>query len=291
MRGAPGRDRGHRAGLPRRLLAVARRRTRSASRAARSCRSPINGRHLRRRRHGRGPRRPPGRPGAGPRPRRRVRVAADDPGRDAGGGPAHRGGPPPRGRPPEGHAEECLHPGASSSPRSSSARPSPSSTISRPAPRPPWTSPSQFGQFAQSLSDKVVGQMLGNEGTMTPDVARTYVRHFMVDQLSFDPNMGTTNILSADGPVVLAWGSNELLPVEIAGQKPRHLGQRPLLPAGEAGDQWQDHVPGGHAALDGRRRPTRSCSTAMRRRSTSAAARSPSPTGRSASRAGSLPRS
>ena len=83
--------------------------------------------------------------------------------------------------------------------------------------------PVQFGQFTQSLSDKVVGQMLGNE-TMTPAVARTYVRHFMVDQLSYDPNMGTTNILSADGAVVLAWGSNDLLPVEIAGQKPRHLG-------------------------------------------------------------------
>ena len=93
----------------------------------------------------------------------------------------------------------------------------------------------QSGQFTQSLSDKVVGQMLGNEGTMTPDLARstpgttsdaarTYVRHFMVDQLTYDPNMGTTNLLSADGPVVLAWGSNDLLPVEIAGQKPRHLG-------------------------------------------------------------------
>ena len=84
--------------------------------------------------------------------------------------------------------------------------------------------PVEFGQFTQSLSDKVVGQLLDNQGTMTSDVARTYVRHFMVDQLSFDPNMGTTNILSTDGPVVLAWGSNELLPVEIADQKPRHLG-------------------------------------------------------------------
>jgi hypothetical protein len=75
----------------------------------------------------------------------------------------------------------------------------------------------------QTLSDKVVGQMLGNEGSMTPEVARAYVRHSMVDQLSYDPNMGTTNILSADGPVVLAWSSNILLPVEIAGQKPQHL--------------------------------------------------------------------
>jgi hypothetical protein len=82
----------------------------------------------------------------------------------------------------------------------------------------------QFGQFTQSLSDKVVGQFFGNEGTMTPELARTYVRHYMVDQLTYDPNMGTTNILSADGPVVLAWDSSEVLAVEIAGQKPRHLG-------------------------------------------------------------------
>jgi hypothetical protein len=84
--------------------------------------------------------------------------------------------------------------------------------------------PVQFGQFVQSLSDKVVGPMQGNDGTMTPALAQTYVRHFMVDQLSYDPNMGTTNTLAADGPVVLAWGSNELVAVDIAGQKPRHLG-------------------------------------------------------------------
>ncbi len=82
----------------------------------------------------------------------------------------------------------------------------------------------QFGQFQQSLSDKVVGQFFGNEGGMTPELARTYVRHYMVDQLTYDPMMGTTNLLSADGPVVLAWDSSELIPVEIAGQKPRHLG-------------------------------------------------------------------
>lgn len=81
----------------------------------------------------------------------------------------------------------------------------------------------QSGQFAQSLSDKVVGQFFGNEGAMTPELARTYVRHYMVDQLTYDPMMGTSNLLSADGPVVLAWDSSELLAVEIAGQKPRHL--------------------------------------------------------------------
>lgn len=78
-------------------------------------------------------------------------------------------------------------------------------------------------QNGPSLSDKVVGQFF-NDPNSTPETARTYVRHTMVDQLTYDPNFGSTNLLAADGPVVLAWGSAELLPVEIAGQQPRNLG-------------------------------------------------------------------
>ncbi|MEO8570540.1 MAG: hypothetical protein ABI553_02470 [Chloroflexota bacterium] len=75
----------------------------------------------------------------------------------------------------------------------------------------------------QGLSDKVVGQFSGDP-TATTENSRAYVRHTMVDQLTFDPNFGSTGILPVDGPVVLAWGSAELLPVEIAGQEPRKLG-------------------------------------------------------------------
>lgn len=82
----------------------------------------------------------------------------------------------------------------------------------------------ESGQFGQSLSDKVVGSNFGGDSTVTPEMARTYVRRNMVDQLTWDPNMGPSNRLSADGPVVLAWGSAGLLDVEIAGQQPRHLG-------------------------------------------------------------------
>ena len=46
----------------------------------------------------------------------------------------------------------------------------------------------------------------------------------MIDQLTYDPMMGSTNILSADGPVVLAWGSDVLVPVEVEGQTPRRIG-------------------------------------------------------------------
>ena len=83
--------------------------------------------------------------------------------------------------------------------------------------------PIQSGQTGQSLSDKVVGQNFFDPNT-TPATAQTYVRHSMVDQLTFDPMFGTSNSLSADGPVVIAWGSSDLLSVEIAGQRPRLLG-------------------------------------------------------------------
>ena len=109
-------------------------RTRSASRAARSCRrrstatSSVAG--VRRR-----ARRPAGRSGPGPRPGRRLRLAADDPGRDAGGRPAGRGGPAARGRPSQGTVTN----GSTGDPRDARGRARPDggslSTTSRRAPR------------------------------------------------------------------------------------------------------------------------------------------------------------
>jgi len=81
----------------------------------------------------------------------------------------------------------------------------------------------QNGQNGQSLSDRVVGQSFSDPNG-TPETARASVRRTMVDQLTFDPNFGSTNLLAADGPVVLAWGSARLLPVEVTGQQPRNLG-------------------------------------------------------------------
>ncbi len=79
--------------------------------------------------------------------------------------------------------------------------------------------------FGQPLSDRVVGSSFFNDpGSATPDMMNRYIRHTMVDQLTFDPNWGTTNQLTADGAVILGWGSGSLLPVEIAGQKPQASG-------------------------------------------------------------------
>jgi hypothetical protein len=81
----------------------------------------------------------------------------------------------------------------------------------------------QGNQFGQSLSDKVVGQIFFPNGP-TSDSNALYARHSMVDQLTYDPMFGSTGLLDNEGPVVLAWGSGDLLPVEVERQQPRRLG-------------------------------------------------------------------
>ena len=80
-------------------------------------------------------------------------------------------------------------------------------------------------QFGQQLSDKVVGPMMfGDPNELGADGARMYARRSIIDQLTFDPNFGFTGQLPSDGPVVLAWGDQGLLDVQIEGQTPRRTG-------------------------------------------------------------------
>ena len=82
----------------------------------------------------------------------------------------------------------------------------------------------QNNLFGQSLSDKVVGQIFFGDGRPNADTAALFIRHSMVDQLTYDPNFGSTGQLTNEGPVVLAWSSRDLLHVEIENQEPRRLG-------------------------------------------------------------------
>lgn len=82
----------------------------------------------------------------------------------------------------------------------------------------------QNNLFGQSLSDKVVGQVFFGDGRPNADTAALFIRHSMVDQLTYDPMFGSTGQLASEGPVVLAWGSRDLLHVEIEDQEPRRLG-------------------------------------------------------------------
>ena len=81
------------------------------------------------------------------------------------------------------------------------------------------------GFFGQPLSDKVVGTVFFPDASRASEnVIRQYVRHTMIDQLTYDPMFGTSNQLPSDGPVILAWGTRDVLDVEIAGQVPRRTG-------------------------------------------------------------------
>jgi hypothetical protein len=79
--------------------------------------------------------------------------------------------------------------------------------------------------FGQGISDKVVGSVFfPDSGRQNEDVIRQYVRHSIIDQLTYDPMGGSSINLPSDGPVVLAWGTRDILDVEISGQEPRRTG-------------------------------------------------------------------
>jgi hypothetical protein len=79
--------------------------------------------------------------------------------------------------------------------------------------------------FGQGISDKVVGSVFfPDSGRQNEEVIRQYVRHTIIDQLTYDPMFGSSNTLPSDGPVILAWGTRDILDVEISGQAPRRTG-------------------------------------------------------------------
>jgi hypothetical protein len=73
--------------------------------------------------------------------------------------------------------------------------------------------------FGQSLSDRIFGQMFfGNSGSTTETARRDQTRHYVVDQLTYDPQFGNFGRLSTQGPVLLAWGRDAILDVSVEGQ-------------------------------------------------------------------------
>src|SRR4029079_5703555 len=72
-----------------------------------------------------------------------------------------------------------------------------------------------------ALSDKVVGQVFFNDAVVSNErQRRNQTRHRIIDQLTYDPMFGNLPGLPSDVPVVLAWGHDPILDVEIAGQRP-----------------------------------------------------------------------
>lgn len=76
-------------------------------------------------------------------------------------------------------------------------------------------------QFGQALSDKIFGQIFFSENVASNEKQRrAATRHRIVDQLTYDPMSGNIGQLPSDGAVVMAWGRDSLLAVDVEGQKP-----------------------------------------------------------------------
>jgi hypothetical protein len=69
-----------------------------------------------------------------------------------------------------------------------------------------------------SLSDKVVGQINWNGMAMSAEDQRRIVRRSVIDQISMDPMTGLPYSLGGDSAMVLAWGSDPVVPMEIEGE-------------------------------------------------------------------------
>jgi hypothetical protein len=74
-------------------------------------------------------------------------------------------------------------------------------------------------QIGRSLSDRIFGQVL-SASTSSETIRRNATRHRILDQLTYDPTFGILGQLPSDGPVVLAWGRDMLLEVDVEGQRP-----------------------------------------------------------------------
>ncbi|MCI0344163.1 MAG: hypothetical protein L0221_01790 [Chloroflexi bacterium] len=75
-----------------------------------------------------------------------------------------------------------------------------------------------------SLADRILGQQFfGSGGGFTDETLRRAVRASVVNQLTYDPFLGFSGRLESETPVVLAWGTQNVLDVQIQGQRPRRV--------------------------------------------------------------------
>ena len=75
-----------------------------------------------------------------------------------------------------------------------------------------------------TLADRIIGQQFFGTGRgFTDDSLRQAVRASVINQLTYDPNLGFGSRLDAETPVLLAWGRETVLDVQIQGQRPRRV--------------------------------------------------------------------
>lgn len=81
--------------------------------------------------------------------------------------------------------------------------------------------PIQANPFGSSLAEQVVGVSFDNT---SEEGVRRSTRFSMVQQLTYDPMGSFGGSLSADRAVILAFGRNEVLDLDVGGQEPRRNG-------------------------------------------------------------------
>jgi hypothetical protein len=76
-----------------------------------------------------------------------------------------------------------------------------------------------------SMSDRIVGQInFGfNGGGFDENEQRKIVRHSILDQLTMDPRTGFSRSLSADSAVIVGWGEDPVVPLEVEGAEVRRV--------------------------------------------------------------------
>jgi hypothetical protein len=81
------------------------------------------------------------------------------------------------------------------------------------------------GRFGETVSDRIIGPAFLGDPTRTNEgYQRAIVRRAMIDQLTIDPVMSINQGLTAENPVLLAWGSRQVVDLRISGQTPRRTG-------------------------------------------------------------------
>ncbi len=78
--------------------------------------------------------------------------------------------------------------------------------------------------FGTSLSDRIFGQIFfGDSGVTSENARRDQTRHLVIDQLTYDPQIGNFGRLASDGPVLLTWGRAAVMDVAVEGQAPNRV--------------------------------------------------------------------
>jgi len=77
--------------------------------------------------------------------------------------------------------------------------------------------------MGMALSDKVVGTLNWSGGSLDEVAQRQFIRHSIIDQLTLDPMTGMGWSLPASSAVLLAWGTDPVVPMTIADQQVRRL--------------------------------------------------------------------